>query len=87
MAEADATQVNIAGYLRTLEANHLTEAHPGRHRRAVAIAVWHIAKTAEVRDRALRLLAEGAPPQSAPHVPLSTCLADRILRDDPRAPG
>jgi hypothetical protein len=55
MAEADATEVQIAGYLRGLETTHGQD-HPARHRRAVAIAVWHIAKCGEVRDRALRLL-------------------------------
>lgn len=55
MAEADATEVQVAGYLRTLEEAHGRE-HPASHRRAVAIALWHIAKCGEVRDRALRLL-------------------------------
>jgi hypothetical protein len=55
MAEADATEVQIAGYLRPLEEKHQRE-HPASHRRAVAIALWHIAKCAEVRDRALKLL-------------------------------
>ena len=55
MAEADASEVQLAGYLRTLEEKHQRE-HPASHRRAVAIALWHIAKCAEVRDRALRLL-------------------------------
>ena len=88
MAEADATEVNIAGYLRSLEASHLADEHPARHRRAVAIALWHIAKAGEVRDRALRLLAEhaAATPTSA-QVPLSTWLAERLMRDDPRSPG
>jgi hypothetical protein len=58
MAEADATEVNIAGYLRTLEERHSIDDRMARHRRAVAIAVWHIAKCAEVRDRAMRLLGE-----------------------------
>jgi len=55
MAEADATEVQLAGYLRSLEERHGQE-HPARHRRAVAIALWHIAKCGEVRDRAIRLL-------------------------------
>jgi erythromycin esterase-like protein len=55
MAEADATEVQLAGYLRSLEERHAGE-HPASHRRAVAIALWHIAKCAEVRDRALQLL-------------------------------
>jgi hypothetical protein len=87
MAEADATEVNIAGYLRTLESTHLAAEHPARHRRAAAIALWHIVKAAEVRDRALRLVAEHAASPSAAQVPLSTWLAERLLRDDPRTPG
>lgn len=87
MAEADATEDNIAGYLRTLESTHLAAEHPARHRRAAAIALWHIAKAAEVRDRALRLMAEHAATPSAAQVPLSTWLAERLLRDDPRTSG
>jgi hypothetical protein len=87
MAEADATEVNIAGYLRSLESTHLAAEHPARHRRAVAIALWHIVKAAEVRDRAIRLVAEHAGTPSAAQVPLSTWLAERLLRDDPRAGG
>ena len=83
MAEADATEVQIAGYLRSLEARHLSAEHPARHRRGVAIALWHITKAAEVRDRAMRLLAEYA--AAAPReerVPLSTWLSERLLRED-----
>jgi hypothetical protein len=87
MAEADATEVNIAGYLRPLESAHLEAEHPARLRRAAAIALWHIVKTAEVRDRAIRLVAEHAASPGAAQVPLSTWLAKRLLRDDPRAPG
>ena len=56
MADADATEIQITGYLHTLE-NQLgiTDRLP-RHRRTMAIAIWHIAKCAEVRDRALGLL-------------------------------
>jgi hypothetical protein len=56
MAEADATEVHIAGYLRILEGHHGITDRLARHRRAVAIALWHITKCAEVRDHALRLL-------------------------------
>jgi hypothetical protein len=56
MADADATEIQIAGYLHTLEEQlGITDRIP-RHRRTMAIAVWHIAKCAEVRDRALKLL-------------------------------
>jgi hypothetical protein len=84
MAEADATEVHVAGYLRTLEAAHLAAEHPARHRRATAIGLWHIAKVAEVRDRATRLLAEYGPAPTSATVPLSTWLAERLMRDAPR---
>ena len=86
MAEADATEVNIAGYLRSLESMHLSAEHPARQRRGAAIALWHITKAAEVRDRALRLVAEHEASPGAARVPLSTWLAERLLRDDPRTP-
>ena len=87
MAEADATEVQIAGYLRTLEGQHLAAEHPARHRRGVAIALWHITKAAEVRDRAQRLLAEyaAALPATA-RIPLSTWLSDRLLGKDSGSP-
>jgi len=86
MAEADATEVQVAGYLRTLERQHLAAEHPARHRRAVAIALWHVTKAAEVRSRAIRLLEELAEPRRDPaRVPLSEWLAERLLRDDPRS--
>jgi hypothetical protein len=81
MAEADASEVQVAGYLRTLEERHGATDHTTHHRRAVAIAVWHIAKCAEVRDRAVRLLHE-APAYTSPQVPLSTWLAERLLRGE-----
>jgi hypothetical protein len=88
MAEADATEVQIAGYLRTLENQHLAAEHPARHRRAVAIAIWHIAKAAEVRERARRLIAEyAATLPEAERVPLSTWLSDRLLGGGPGDPG
>ena len=60
VAEADATEVHVAGYLRTLEAKHLAAEHSARGRRGMGIALWHIAKAAAVRDRAMRLRAEHA---------------------------
>jgi len=63
MAEADATEVHIAEYLKTLEAHQGITDRLARHRRAVAIALWHITKCAEVRDHALRLL--GLPSKAA----------------------
>ena len=59
MVEADSTEVHLASYLKEVEqAFGVTEEH-GRRRRAVAIALWHIAKCAELRDRARRLMEFG----------------------------
>ena len=59
MVEADSTEVHLAGYLKEVEqAFGLTEEH-GRRRRSTAIALWHIAKCAEVRERARRLMEFG----------------------------
>ena len=61
MVEADATEVQVAGYLKTVEQDFgATDTH-ARRRRAAAIALWHIAKCAEVRERARRLLDFGIP--------------------------
>ena len=84
---AAACEGQIAGYLRTLEAKHLTVEHPARHRRAVGLALWHVAKAGEVRDRAQRLLAEyAAAIPATSRVPLSTWLSERLLRGAPRNP-
>jgi hypothetical protein len=59
LVESDSTEVHLAGYLKQVEQEYgLTEEH-GRRRRAVAIALWHIAKCAEIRDRARRLIEFG----------------------------
>ena len=83
MAEADATEVHIAGYLATIEEQRGITNYTPRDRRAVSIALWHIAKVAEVRDRAMRLLEELRPADSAKQVSLSELLAERILSRDP----
>ena len=83
MAEADSTEVQIAGYLRTIEEKH-GASHESRHRRAVAIAVWHIAKSAEVRDRALQLLREAGELATSSKVPLSEWLTERLMREPKR---
>src|SRR5437879_9559656 len=53
MVAADATEVHVAGFLRTL----LSDPSPSRDStaiRATAISVWHVAKAALVRDFAER---------------------------------
>jgi hypothetical protein len=87
MTEADATEVHIASYLRTLEERHAVVDHTSRDRRAVAISLWHVVKAAEVRDRALRLIREYAARLKETQPRLSTLIAERLLGGDPEPPG
>jgi hypothetical protein len=59
MVEADSTEVHLAGYLKEVEQAFDVTEEGGRRRRAAAIALWHIAKCAELRDRARRLIEFG----------------------------
>jgi hypothetical protein len=56
MVEADSTEVQLAVYLKEVEQAFGTSVEHGRRRRSVAIALWHIAKCAELRERARRLI-------------------------------
>jgi hypothetical protein len=85
MAEADSTEVDIAKYLESLEEKHGVTEHEYRERRSLAIALWHVVKAAEVRDRALRLLQEYAERVETMKPRLSTWLAERLLDQDPNA--
>jgi hypothetical protein len=79
MVAADASEVQVAAYLGHLEDGLGLERSTARHRRLEAVAVWHVAKAALTRDRALRLLGE-TPDAAAEHERLSDWLAERILR-------
>jgi len=57
MVDASASELDLMGYIRRLEEREGLEAGPVPPRRNVAIALWHIAKCAEIRDRAVHLLA------------------------------
>ncbi len=59
MVEADSTEVHIASYLKDVERAFGVVEEDGRRRRSVAIALWHIAKCAELRERARRLIEFG----------------------------
>ncbi len=81
MVAADASEVHVAAYLGHLEDQLGLERSAARHRRLEAIAVWHVAKAALTRDRALRLLADGeAPDATAEHERLSDWLAGQVRR-------
>jgi hypothetical protein len=80
MVAADASEVHVAAYLGHLEDQAGLQRSAARHRRLEAVAVWHVAKAALTRDRALRPLAGEEPDATAEHQRLSGWLAERILR-------
>ncbi len=77
LVAADATDIQIAGYLKSVARAQAIEFPPKA--RLTSIALWHIAKAALVRDAATALLnsdlaaGEGTPP------PPSEWLASRLL--------
>ena len=82
MVDADASEVQVAAYLGTLEDEQGLARSPARHRRLVAIAAWHVGKAALTRDAALRRLAETPREATSDRPPLSEWLAERLLRLD-----
>jgi hypothetical protein len=80
LVEADATEIHVAGYLyRVLRDLGLPAPPRGR---VTAIALWHAAKAALVRDFAERVL-DGDVPRPAPTPDsLSHWLAARLLTPD-----
>lgn len=76
MVDADVSEVQVMGYLGDIQDEIGIPRSPGHERRLAAVSLWHIAKAALVRDRALRLL-ESAPPPEQPR--LSEWLKERIL--------
>lgn len=79
MVEADATEVHVASYLRSLQTDPHDESHPAPNTRLTAIALWHIAKSALVRDFAERVLSGDVPPNVPTPEPLSEWLEQRLL--------
>lgn len=79
LVAADATEVQVVGYLNVL-ARELGYA-PGtlRGRRSAAIGLWHAAKAALVRDLAERVLSGAIPPNAPTSEPLGHWLAARLL--------
>ncbi len=79
MSIADASEVQLAGYLRTLataRGRTVTDTAPPR---IVAIAIWHAVKAAEVRDRAERTIRGLVGERSSESQPLAEWLAERLL--------
>ena len=79
MAIADASEVQLAGYLRavaTSRSRGVTDTAPPR---IVAIAIWHVVKAAAVRDRAERAMRGLARDHTPESQPLAEWLAERLL--------
>jgi hypothetical protein len=76
MVAADATDIQIAGYLKSVARTQSIE-FPAKAR-LTSIALWHIAKAALVRDAATALLNSGLA-AGEPPPPLSEWLARRLL--------
>jgi hypothetical protein len=79
MVDADATEIQIAGYLRLVVKEI---GWPNRHplgARPVAIALWHISKAALVRDFAERVLRGEIPVNEPTPEKLANWLAERLL--------
>ena len=77
MVAADATDVAVAGYLKSVARSRGIE-FPARARQ-VSIACWHIAKAAEVRDRAEILLRRVPTASATPPAPLAEWVASKLL--------
>lgn len=82
MVAADATEIHIAGYLRSVARDEgiAWEELPGV--RPVSIALWHAAKVALVRDFAERVLRGEIPVNAPTEAPLGAWLVERLLTPD-----
>src|SRR5262245_42825673 len=82
MVAADATEVHLVGYLRTLLVYREDLARDSGTYRLTAIALWHVAKAALVRDFAERVLRGEIPPNDATPDRLGHWLASRLLSSE-----
>ena len=81
MVEADATEIHIAGYLRSVVRQTGSPTREPLGARSTAVSLWHIAKAALVRDVAERVLRE-APTIESTADSLSHWVASRLLSAD-----
>ena len=82
MVAADATEIHVAGYLRSVVRQTGSPTREPLGARAIAISLWHIAKAALVRDFAERVVRGEIPPNQATPDSLSHWLATRLLTPD-----
>ena len=82
MVAADASEVHIAAYLRSVvRTEHLPLPEPIRAR-GPAITLWHVAKAALVRDFAERVLKGEIPVNAPTNESFSHWVASRLLDPD-----
>lgn len=79
MVAADATEVDIAGYLRAVARESGSPKREPLGARPAAIGLWHIAKAALVRDFAERVLQGEVPVNTPTPDTFSHWLASRLL--------
>jgi len=80
MVAADATEIHIAGYLKSIAIEVGVE-FDGLRARGAAISLWHIGKAALVRDFAERVL-QGVPVNAETNEPLATWLTRLLTAED-----
>jgi hypothetical protein len=79
MVSANASEVELAKYLRSLAVLRGTVDSDAAPKRATAIAIWHVIKAAEVRDRANRVIEKLTEGRAHAVPALADWLAERIL--------
>ena len=82
MVAADSTEIHIASYLRSVARENKIELPEPSGGRPAAVALWHIAKAALVRDFAERVLRGEIPVNAPTPEPLSQWVARRLLTDE-----
>jgi hypothetical protein len=82
MVAADATEVHIAGYLRSVVRQTGSPAREPLGARTAAVALWHVAKAALVRDFAERVLRGEVPVNEATPDSFSHWVAARLLTSE-----
>jgi hypothetical protein len=79
MVAADASEVHVANYLRSLAPNEQGDTGRSDKPRLAGIALWHIAKAALVRDFAERVLQGDVPVNEPTPDSFSHWVASRLL--------
>lgn len=79
MVAADATEIHIAGYLRSVVRETGTPTREPLEARSTAISLWHIGKAALVRDFAERVLKGDVPVNKPTPDSFSHWIATRLL--------